>query len=112
MGFSKKQYWSGLPCLPLGDLPDPGIELMSPAAPALQAECLPLSHQGSLPRPCSPLKQSGLSARGSGGQWPEGEGVLSLLTRVEFGYNSVILSHHLAFDHFMNNSRLVVSAQF
>ena len=34
MGFSRQEYWSGLPCLPPGDLPDPGIEpgsLMSPA---------------------------------------------------------------------------------
>ena len=26
MGFSRKEYWSGLPCLPPGYLPDPGIE--------------------------------------------------------------------------------------
>ena len=26
MGFSKKEYWSGLPCPPPGDLPYPGIE--------------------------------------------------------------------------------------
>ena len=34
MGCSRQEYWSGLPCPPLGDLPDPGIEpasLMSPA---------------------------------------------------------------------------------
>ena len=34
MGFSRKEYWSGLLCLPLGDLPNPGIRpayLMSPA---------------------------------------------------------------------------------
>ena len=29
MGFSKQEYWSGLPCPPPGDLPDPGIEPMS-----------------------------------------------------------------------------------
>ena len=35
MGFSRQEYWSGLPCLPPGDLPNPGIEpasLMSPAS--------------------------------------------------------------------------------
>ena len=35
MGFSKQEYWSGLPCPPPGDLPDSGIEpkcLMSPAS--------------------------------------------------------------------------------
>ena len=26
MGFSRQEYWSGLPCLPPGDLPDPGIQ--------------------------------------------------------------------------------------
>ena len=25
-GFSRQEYWSGLPCPPPGDLPDPGIE--------------------------------------------------------------------------------------
>ena len=35
MEFSRQEYWSGLPCPPLGDLPDPGIEpefLSSPAS--------------------------------------------------------------------------------
>ena len=43
MGFPRQEYWSGLPLLPPGDLPDPGIE---PASPALQADSLPLSHLG------------------------------------------------------------------
>ena len=29
MGFPKQEYWGGLPCLPSGDLPDPGIEPIS-----------------------------------------------------------------------------------
>ena len=29
MGFSRQEYWSGLPCPPLGDLPNPEIELGS-----------------------------------------------------------------------------------
>ena len=33
--FSSQEYWSGLPCAPPGDLPDPGIEPVSPASPAL-----------------------------------------------------------------------------
>ena len=44
MGFLRKECWSGLPFLPPGDLPNPGIE---PTSPALQADSLPLSHQGS-----------------------------------------------------------------
>ena len=38
MGFSRQEYWSGLPFLTPGDLPDPGIE---PGSPALQAGDLP-----------------------------------------------------------------------
>ena len=36
--FSRQEYWSGLPCPPLGDLPNPGIE---PRSFALQADSLP-----------------------------------------------------------------------
>ena len=49
MGFSRQECWSGLPCPPPGDLPDPGIEPMSPEAPALQVDSLLLSQLGS---PC------------------------------------------------------------
>ena len=35
MGFSRQEYWSGLPRPPPGDLPDPGIEPVSPMSPAL-----------------------------------------------------------------------------
>ena len=34
MGFSKQEYWSGLPFPPPGDLPDPGIEPVSPTMEA------------------------------------------------------------------------------
>ena len=37
MGFSRQEYWSGLPFPSLGDLPDPGIE---PRSPALQEDAL------------------------------------------------------------------------
>ena len=37
MGFSRQEYWSGLPFPSPGDLPDPGIE---PGSPALQADSL------------------------------------------------------------------------
>ena len=40
MRFSRQEYWSGLPCPPPGDFPNPGIE---PASPTLQAASLPLS---------------------------------------------------------------------
>ena len=35
MGFSRQEYWIGLPCPPLGDLPHPGIESSSFTSPAL-----------------------------------------------------------------------------
>ena len=38
MGFSRQEYWSGLPFPSLGDLPHPGIE---PGSPALQADSFP-----------------------------------------------------------------------
>ena len=38
MGFSRQEYWNGLPFPSPGDLPDPGIE---PGSPALQADSLP-----------------------------------------------------------------------
>ena len=44
IGFSRQEYWSGLPWPPPGDLPDLGIK---PASFTLQADSLSLSHQGS-----------------------------------------------------------------
>ena len=38
IGFSRQEYWSGLPCAPPGDLPNPGIKPASPVSPALQVE--------------------------------------------------------------------------
>ena len=51
--FSKQEYWNGLPFPTLGDLPDPGIELASPVAPALQADSLVLSHRDAVRFPLS-----------------------------------------------------------
>ena len=48
-GFSRQEYWNGLPCPPSGNLPDPGIEPMSPV---LQVDSLLLSHWGS-PAACT-----------------------------------------------------------
>jgi len=35
MGFSRQEYWSGLPFPSPGDLPNPGSEPAAPASPAL-----------------------------------------------------------------------------
>ena len=68
MGFSRQEYWSGLPLPSPGDLPDPGIEAGSPS---LQADTLPSKPPGknwikdllNMPppirtRPSFPLSQS------------------------------------------------------
>ena len=41
MEFSRKEYWSGLPCPPPGDPLNPGIEPASLMSPALQVGCIP-----------------------------------------------------------------------
>ena len=43
MGFSRQEYWSGLPFLSPEDLPDPGIE---PDSPALQVDSVPCEPPG------------------------------------------------------------------
>ena len=43
MGFSRQEYWSGVPLPPPADLPDPGIE---PRCATLQADALPSEPQG------------------------------------------------------------------
>ena len=48
VGFSRQEYWSGLPFPSPGDIPDPGIE---PASPTLQADSL-LSEPPRKPGPC------------------------------------------------------------
>ena len=41
-GISRQKYWSGLLCLPPGDLPDSGIKLSSVMSLALASYSLPL----------------------------------------------------------------------
>ena len=43
MEFSSQEYWSGLPFLFPGDLPDPGIE---PESPELKTDSLPFEPPG------------------------------------------------------------------
>ena len=50
MGFSRREYWNGLPFPSPGDLPDPGIE---PESPVLQADFL-LSTREAQELPCDP----------------------------------------------------------
>ena len=46
LGFPRQEYWSDLPFSTAGNLPEPGIELASPASPALQANSLPTEPPG------------------------------------------------------------------
>ena len=46
MGFSRQEYWSGFTCPPPEDLPDPGIELMSPVSPTLAGKLFTAEQQG------------------------------------------------------------------
>ena len=64
-GFSRQEYWGGLPCPPPGELPDPGIK---PGSPILQVDSLPAEPQGKL--------MAGV------GRIPTGGGSLSLLQRI------------------------------
>ena len=43
MGFSRQEYWSGLPCPTPGDFPDPGMEPTSLTSPALAGSFLTIS---------------------------------------------------------------------
>ena len=51
VGFSRQEYWGGLPFPSPGDLPDPGIKPQSPVSPALQADSLPAEPSGKLFQP-------------------------------------------------------------
>ena len=56
MGFSRQEYWSGLPFPPPGDLPEPDIKLLHLLC--WRADSLPPSHLG------SPVKQRSHSCSG------------------------------------------------
>ena len=49
MGFSRQKYWSGSPFASPGDLPNPGMEPVSPMSPALQVNSLLLGQGSDIP---------------------------------------------------------------
>ena len=59
MGFSRQEYWSGLPFPSPGDLLGSGLE---PASPALQVKSFPLSHPGSFILVINPILPWGCSS--------------------------------------------------
>ena len=64
MGFPRQEYWSRLPCTPPGNLPDPGIELTSPA---LEGGFFTTEPPGEAPTP-SPLPQNLQKKKKGGGK--------------------------------------------
>ena len=58
MGFSRQEYWSGLPFPPPGDFPDAGIE---PASPALAGGFFTTSATWEAPRRVTPAHSNGLA---------------------------------------------------
>ena len=71
MGFSKRDYWNGLPFPSPRDLPNPGIE---PRSPALQADSLPSEPSGK-PKPAqtmllaTPWAPASSSLQWAGSSW-------------------------------------------
>ena len=58
MGFSRQEYWSGLPCPLPEDLPDPGIKPMSVVSPALADGFFTLAPPGNpYNAPCTCARQ-------------------------------------------------------
>ena len=63
MGFSRQEYWSGLPCPPPRNLPDPGIEPKSPALAGRFFTTVPPEKPWSVSCICSPVEHN------SGASW-------------------------------------------
>ena len=63
-GFPRQEYWSGLPCSPPGDLPNPGIELTSPTLAGRFFTTLPQGKQWISPRMWDRLRPRGMTMKG------------------------------------------------
>ena len=59
IGFSRQEYWSGLPFPTPGDLPNPGIEPASPVSPALAGGFFTTEVPEKLPRWLEDLLKTG-----------------------------------------------------
>ena len=64
MGFSRHEYWSGLPCPPAGDPPSPEMEPQSLSSPALAGGLFPTSTTCCLARKLQILELHNVSLRG------------------------------------------------
>ena len=81
MGFSRQEYWSGLPYPPPGDFPDPGIKHVSLMSPALAGRLFTtrgaweaLHHSAHFPlagtQSHGPIKPQGMPGNGASGKEP------------------------------------------
>ena len=88
MGFSRHEYWSGLPCPPPGDLPNPGMERLSLSLLYWQAGSLPLGPPG---KPwagtCTPIININTSGKASTPQFS-----------LDFSFSSICNFKSPAFD--------------
>ena len=89
--FSRQEYWSGLPWLPQGDLPHPGMEPASPAASAMRADSFPLSQLGSPEQISIQTIRSRLLFRQTWGNWKEWEWSLICTRFLFWNFESVKL---------------------
>ena len=89
VGFSRREYWSGLPCPPPGGLPDPGIKLRSHT---LQAVSLP-SEPPRKPPVFSPAKVYG--QKGLVGYSPWGQKELDLTEHNKTDQTEHLFENHL-----------------
>ena len=69
LGFSRQEYWSGLPCPPPGDLPNPGINPASLTSPALAGRFFTSGATWNGEGNGNPLQYSCLENPRDGGAW-------------------------------------------
>ena len=91
MGFSRQEYWGGLPFLSPGDLPNPGIE---PRSPALQADSLPDEPPGKLAHSNLPIWSSLTVKRSENFQKGTGVAILRKL-QFRFYFTNVLISFYI-----------------
>ena len=96
MGFSRKEYWSGLPCPPPGDLPDPGTELVSCTSPALAGGFFTT---GTPRKPCLWLILISGNTLQEDYIWPQQWHIFTVSTFGLFSYVSIICCRNLKKSH-------------
>ena len=106
MGFSRQEYWSGLPFPSPGDLSNPGIKLEPPVPPALQADSLPLF------RPASPTRNS--TEKSLGALWSQTLWALTLPVSSSVTLGKTLRLSWAQFSHLQNrrNNNILMEHSF